>query len=44
MGIARGDLVGHGARRAGVLGFAGGRSMWTARRVLSFICLDSSHI
>lgn len=37
MGIARGDLVGHGARRAGVLGLRGGISMWTARRVLSFM-------
>ena len=37
MGIARGDLVGHGARRAGVLGLRGGMSMWTARSVLSFM-------
>ena len=37
MGIARGDLVGQGARRAGVFGFCGGMSTWMARSVLSFI-------
>lgn len=37
MGIARGDLVGHGARRAGVLGLRAGMFTWTARRVLSFM-------
>ena len=43
MGIARGDFVGHGARLAGVLGCGLGMSIWTARRVLSFMCLSSSH-